>query len=261
MRWQSKWLAKVYAKWNKGEGNLTVKDLRELLDGDLERIAGRISRGGINLRGTRPYWLARRRELIAMIKDRGCAHLFFTFSAADMQWPDLHRHMPWKVPPGATEQERVKLHNQNLNENPVITAYWFQKRFDVCFKTVLAKKFDIKDHWYRYEWQHRGSSHIHGFVWIDGAPDVDLLDLENPDSVQEFIQFWDPLVSTMNPSKIEPKAAVHPSARDPATLRYDLQELAQLLNHVQRHTKCTSYCLRHQKGAPKDSEKVNNLAF
>lgn len=259
MRWQSKRLARVYAKRNKNDARFTVGDLRELMGGDLEKIAARISRGGVNLRGTRPYWLARRRELIAMIKDCGCPHLFFTFSAADVQWPDLHRHMPHPVSSDATEQERAKIHNQNLNENPGIAAYWFQKRFDIFFKTVIAKKFKLKEHWFRYEWQHRGSSHIHGFVWIDDAPDVSTLDLQNVDSVQEFIRFWDPLISTINPAKDEPKAPVHPSARDPTILRYDLQELAQLLNRVQRHIKCTSYCLRHPKGAPKDTEKVSYL--
>jgi hypothetical protein len=196
-----------------------------------------------------------------MIKDLGCPHLFFTFSAADIQWLDLHHHMPHQVPQDAIEAERAKIFNQNLNENPGIAAYWFQKRFEIFFKTVITKKFAIKEHWYRFEWQHRGSSHIHGFLWMRDAPDITELDLGNIDSIEQFIQFWDPLVSTMNPAKDEPRAAIHPSARDHTTLRYDLQELAQLLNRVQRHTRCTSYCLRHPKGAPKDAEKVYLHSF
>ena len=60
----------------------------------------------------------------------------------------------------------------------------------------------------------------------------------------------------MNSAKDEPKAAIHPLARDHITLRYDLQELAQLLNRVQHHTRCTSYCLRHPKEASKEVEKI-----
>ena len=29
------------------------------------------------------------------------------------------------------------------------------------------------DYWYRFEWQHRGSPHVHGIAWFQGAPDVE----------------------------------------------------------------------------------------
>lgn len=28
------------------------------------------------------------------------------------------------------------------------------------------------DYWYRFEWQHRGSPHVHGLAWLPNAPDV-----------------------------------------------------------------------------------------
>lgn len=87
-------------------------------------MAERISRAGANLRGTRPYWLDRRKELQAMIKQLHCPHLFLTFSAADVQWPDLHHHMPSQPPPNAIDQERARIFNQNLNESPGITIYY-----------------------------------------------------------------------------------------------------------------------------------------
>jgi ATP-dependent DNA helicase PIF1 len=90
-------------------------------------MAERISQAGANLRGTWSYWLDRRKELQAMIKQLHCPHLFLTFSAADVQWPDLHRHIPSQPSPNAIDQECVWIFNQNLNENPGITAYYFQK--------------------------------------------------------------------------------------------------------------------------------------
>src|SRR5438477_953631 len=84
-------------------------ELTKLLEEDINRLADRISRAGANLLGTRPYWLARRTELKAMIKDLHCPHLFITFSAADVQWPDLHHHMPSQLPLNATEQERARI--------------------------------------------------------------------------------------------------------------------------------------------------------
>ena len=93
--------------------------------------------------------------------------------------------------------------------------------------------------------------------WLEDAPAVEVLDLEDPESVAAFVEFWNPLVSAWNPSQNEPKAPVHPSARDPLEMNYTLRDLAQLLNRVQRHTTCTpSYCLRRPKGAPKDAPLV-----
>ena len=155
------------------------------------QLAACVARLADQLRGTRPYWQARRRELMGMIKDLKCPHVFVTASAADMHWIDLHGHglMPRTAPPNSTEQERIRLFSTNLNENPAIAAYWFQKRWELFFKHVLQKKFKIKDYWWRYEWQFRGSSHVHAFFWLEDAPAVESLDLEDPESVTAFIEF------------------------------------------------------------------------
>ena len=100
------------------------------------------------------------------------------------------------------------------------------------------------------------------FFWLEDAPAVESLDLDDPESIAAFIEFWDPLVSAWNPSQNEPKAPVHPSARDPLEMNYSLRDLAQLLNRVQRHTICTpSYCLRRPKGAPKDAPLVCRFKY
>ncbi len=193
-----------------------------------------------------------------MIKDLHCPHLFITFLAADVQWPDLHGHMPSQLPLNATEQEWARIYNRDLNDNPAIAAYWFQKWWELYLKHV---KFKITDYWYRYEWQHRGSSHVHAFFWLQEAPNVEDLDPEDPESVQALIQFWDPLVSTINPAINEPKTSIHPSTQHPSTLTYTQRALAQLLNRVQWHTKCTSYCLHHAKGSPPDASLICQFKY
>ena len=30
------------------------------------------------------------------------------------------------------------------------------------------------DYWLRFEWQHRGSPHVHGLAWLPNTPDVEL---------------------------------------------------------------------------------------
>ena len=89
--------------------------------------------------------------------------------------------------------------------------------------------------------------------WLEDAPSVEELDLNKPETIIKFLDFWDPLVTAWNPSKDEPPPPLHPSAKSPLCMNYSLRELAQLVNRVQRHTKCTSYCLRRPKDAPEDA--------
>src|SRR5580704_11162397 len=107
---------------------------------DLEILAQRIARRGNVLPGTRPYWSDASRKLKAQIRDPNCKspHLFFTVSAADLQWPDLHQHMP--AHPGAppeNEQEAYRRRMADLNDNPAIAAYYFQKRWEIFYREVV----------------------------------------------------------------------------------------------------------------------------
>ena len=88
------------------------------------QLAARVAHLGDQLRGKRPYWQARHRELMWMIKDLKCPHVFLTASAADCQWLDLHRQMPGPtLPPNSTEQAWMRHCSTNLNKNPAIAAY------------------------------------------------------------------------------------------------------------------------------------------
>lgn len=217
---------------------------------DLEALAQRVARRGAVLPGTRPFWSDASRKLKAQIRDPNCKspHLFFTVSAADIQWPDLHQHMP--AHPGAppqNEQEAYRTRMSNLNDNPAIAAYYFQKRWGIFYEEVVKPQLDVVDYWWRFEWQHRGSSHIHGFLWLRNAPPVEDLKLDDDQSVHQFVRFWDHLVSTWNPQPTHPPAPIHPSSRPFTTLSDTQQELVELINRVQRHAKCSSYCLRRNK--------------
>ncbi len=33
----------------------------------------------------------------------------------------------------------------------------------------------VLGYWFRFEWQHRGSPHVHGLAWFEDAPDVEEL--------------------------------------------------------------------------------------
>ena len=60
-----------------------------LLEND-QHMANQMIHYGAKLQGTRAYWLACCHELMDMIRKKGSPCVFFTLSAADLQWPDLH---------------------------------------------------------------------------------------------------------------------------------------------------------------------------
>ena len=51
---------------------------------------------------------------------------------------------------------------------------------------------------HRYEWKGRGSAHIHGFIWLPNAPDMETLDWENATKVDKAKDFFDQFISTWN---------------------------------------------------------------
>jgi hypothetical protein len=64
-----------------------------------------------------------------MIKQIGSQGLiFFTFSAADLHWPDLHNLMPSSGNPAEGETV-AKCNHQNIIDNPHIAVWFFSKRF------------------------------------------------------------------------------------------------------------------------------------
>ena len=53
---------------------------------------------GTNLWGTRSYWTKYRAKLSDLLHQIGTPTIFFTLSAVDMYWPDLHALMPRTKP-------------------------------------------------------------------------------------------------------------------------------------------------------------------
>ena len=53
-----------------------------------------------------------------------------------------------------------------------------------------------------YEWQHRGSMHIRGFLWLEGAPDMEILDCSNSSDVHLAKIFFNKYVIAWNPRDI-----------------------------------------------------------
>jgi hypothetical protein len=69
--------------------------------------------------------------------------------------------------------DSAKQRQQNIIDNPHIATWFFEKRFKDFFDDVLVKQWDLEDWWYRFEWQHKGSVHVHGIGKKRNAPIID----------------------------------------------------------------------------------------
>lgn len=220
----------------------TVNDLLHEVNTNPSAIK-RLMHIGSGISGTGPYWYKRRTELEAMVLQLGVPTFFLTLSAADLWWPCLVRHFGYDTT-GKNETQISKDMQKLLSLNPLIANEYFAARVEVFLKLVCSK-FNVNDYWYRVEYQHRGSPHIHGLFWIENAPDVREFHSMSQPQLVEVKKFYDNLVSAWNP---DPKC--EPAQKHPARLfgseigMNDDKQLAQLLNRFQRHTCSQAYCVR-----------------
>jgi len=184
-----------------------------------------------------------------MIKQIGHEGLiFFTFSAADLHWPELHKLINEDSYSG-NETDSGKQQQNNIINNPLIATWLFNKRFEIFFNEVLVKRCKLEDYWYRFEWQHRGSVHVHGIGKKKNAPTIDWNTLkENEERKKVVVQYLDSIVSTINPQINAVIPEKHPCQKVRDEIKDDTQDYVELINKVQRHTRCSpSYCIRVNK--------------
>ena len=89
MRHRALQTGRIYVQQNPHDGQLSVDELRDMVEHDSENLSNRILHFGSSLRGTRQFWQRQRNHLTAMVDTLGLPTAFFTLSAADLQWPEL----------------------------------------------------------------------------------------------------------------------------------------------------------------------------
>ena len=127
-----------------------------------------------------------------MIDKLGLPTVFFTHSAADGQWPELARLICKDSP------ENSSSHSKAINENPAVADWFFYERISKFVETYYKNILGATDYWFRFQWQHRGSPHVHGLAWLPNAPDAEkLLSCDDSsqllDVVDEVIAYVDML--------------------------------------------------------------------
>jgi hypothetical protein len=130
--------------------------------------------------------------------------------------------------------------------------------------TFMVPLLRVSHFWYCFEWQERGSGHVHGFLWLKDALKADDIDwdlLKSPDAIipdeqtdkmHQFISYWDRIITTSSPfphlDDNMPLLGEHPCSLSRDGLQNTKQKLADLLNWTEQYTKCMpGYCLIKQR--------------
>ena len=265
----------VFLKQNPNEAHLTIDELREMAENNnSNQLMSKLTRYVGNIPGTNAYWHRVKEDLKAIVTHEGAGTIFFTFSSADMHWPELHDLLTSPSENTTSQQRR-----QNVIDNPHIVDWFFTERLESFVKHWLYNTFGAKWHWFRFECQHRGSIHCHGTAKLENDPglceltnialkgylaqkereqtnvegmtELDQVIESGKEAERKVCQYTDWLLSTVNPLPPEDETFVKPDLHPCQKRHKDIPEhkcesdYVDLVNTVQRHTHCsTSYCLR-----------------
>ncbi|XP_037820089.1 uncharacterized protein LOC119609402 [Lucilia sericata] len=155
------------------------------------------------VRSSPAHWEAEKKKAVAMIRQFGLPTFFITLSAAETKWTELLVILSKTVDNiDITEDEAVNLSFTEkarlIRTDSITCARYFDFRFRQLFGLFKMKNgiFDnhyVQQYYWRVEFQHRGSPHIHGMYWLKDSPKIDLNDHS---SFPAVIQFIDKYIST-----------------------------------------------------------------
>lgn len=105
----------------------------------------------------------------------------------------------------------------------------------------------VSDYWFWFEFQHRGSCHLHGLLWISDAPDFRTFDNATDQEILMAKNYYNGFVSAWNPSALTPALVLHQSRlRSTDVILDDDLHVSELLNRFQRRTRCINgYCFKY----------------
>ena len=256
MRWRALQTGRVYVRQHPGDAQLSLDELRDMVGRQGEAFSNRVLHYASSLHGTKQYWFRQRSRLLSMVDTLGLPTIFFTHSAADLQWPELARLTCPDDPDSRASRTKAVI------ENPAVADWFFYERVVEFIKAYYVGVLGVTDYWMRFEWQHRGSPHVHGLAWLPNAPDVEQL-LSSPDTTDtvkaEITRYADGIVSTCNPAVLPdgsnvddapaPKTDPHVCNKVYGEIQDFNTDLADLVATCQHHTRCSAaYCLRTRNG-------------
>ena len=92
---------------------------------------------------------------MSMVNTIGLPTIFFTHSAADLQWPELARLICKDDPESWSNCTKAVI------ENPAMADWFFYYHIQNFIEAYYVGILGATDYWLRFEWQHHGSPHVH----------------------------------------------------------------------------------------------------
>ena len=88
-------------------------------------------------------------ELTSLITQIGSPTFFFTLSATDTKWPDLHSVLSPNVPSSLlTNKQRI----DNVINNPHTTSLYLHQCLKIFREEIIEKLMEEINYWYHSEW-------------------------------------------------------------------------------------------------------------
>ena len=147
------------------------------------------------LRGSPPYFEKVKKNVFAMMRYHGQPTFFTTFSAAEHQWTELLQQLGLEVDKRLYSEKEIyempaKEKQRLILARADICARHFNNRTNILFKDFLKSPNgplgEVKEFFYRVEFQKRGSPHLHCLLWVKDAPIYDKT-LQNEKEVCAFV--------------------------------------------------------------------------
>jgi PIF1-like helicase len=121
------------------------------------------------------------------------------------------------------------------------------------------------EYYFRVEYQHRGSPHVHGLVWMPDAVDIAAVDVD----LNALTEYVDDHISTMNPREdaerlpgLALRAPIHPASVRFSEVEDVDRDYSESINTFMRHTNCQmGRCLQTRKLPNGASHIVCRMGF
>ena len=159
---------------------LSTADLKKIVRDngrEMKTLMSKMQTYSANINGSASYLYNNRKNLEYLMDIKGMCSMWFTLTAADNHWNELHRILRNGQPePGGNEEEKARRRRKLVRENPHIVDEFFELKAQELVKTVFGKQgLEIEWWWFRVEYQKRGTAHVHGCLRFADAPELTTL--------------------------------------------------------------------------------------
>ena len=175
-----------------------------------------------NVHGSVAYFKDAFLNLLAMMNNLGPPHIFITFSANEMEWPEVACFLDQSPYQNNISMENMR---ERVRKDPLMVVLHIERRLRSLIKHVingpdLPLGGKVVDYFIRREFQQRGCVHFHCLFWMENFPQI------APGNAEQIVEYINCTISTKIP--------------DPEV---DFQ-LHKLVKRLQIHRHYNSYCKR-----------------